>query len=179
MEKERKDTIKKLEGKHIVVGICACSGIAETFGVLSMLRREGASVEIIMTPNATKLISPIMLQRETSKPVLWEQFELPKSFDKDHRHKPDLLLVAPASANTVSKVALGVADNLLSTRILSATCPVAFVLRCNPMMYSKRSIQRNIELLKEDGVVFIQNPEKPSDFPTMDVLLDEIIKIIE
>lgn len=171
---------KRLTGRNITVGICACGSPTEPFDLLHALRKEGADIEVIMTPNSTELFSPIMVQRETSKPVLINQFELPKVFDKDHnKGKTDLLLVAPASANTVSKSALGLADNLLSTRILSATCPVAFILRCNPHMYEKASIQRNIASLKDDGMLFIQNEERPSMFPKIDYIIDEIIKIIE
>ena len=178
MEREHKEREKRLAGRSIVVGICACGSPSEPFDLLRALRREGASVEILMTPNATQLISPLMLQRESDKPVLFEQFELPRSFDKDHRRKPDLMLIAPASANTVSKVALGLADNLLTTRAMSARCPVAFVLRCNPFMYEKKSLQRNIEVLKEDGYVFIQDPEKPSRFPPLPQLIDAVVVLL-
>lgn len=171
---------KRLEGKNITVGICACGSPTEPFELLHALRREGAATEIIMTPNSTELLSPIMLQRETSKPVLYEQFALPKTYDRNHnREKTDLMLIAPASANTVSKVALGLADNLLTTRILSATCPVAFVLRCNPHMYEKPAVQRNIATVKEDGMLFIQSDERPSMFPDVDYIIDEAIRIIK
>jgi len=178
MNVEKTPSEKRLAGKHIVVGICACGSPSETFELLRALRKEGATVEIIMTKNATELISPLLLQRETNKPVLFEQFELPKSFDQNHHQTPDLMLIAPASANTVSKVALGLADNLLTTRILAAQCPVAFVLRCNPIMYGKPSIQRNINTLKADGFTFIQDENKPSNFPPIQILMEEVLKLI-
>lgn len=179
-QKKHEEHEKRLEGKNITVGICACGSPTEPFDLLHALRREGANTEVIMTPNSTELLSPIMIQRETSKPVLYEQFALPKTYDRNHnREKTDLMLIAPASANTVSKVALGLADNLLTTRILSATCPVAFILRCNPHMYEKPTIQRNISTIKEDGMLFIQDDERPSMFPKIDYIIDEIIRIIK
>jgi len=179
MHPEKTPSEKRLAGKHIVVGICACGSPTEPFELLRALKKEGANVEIIMTKNATELISPLLLQRETNKPVLYEQFELPKSFDQNHHQSPDLMLIAPASANTVSKVALGLADNLLTTRILSSQCPVAFVLRCNPFMYQKPSIQRNIKTLKEDGITFIQDENKPSSFPSIQKLIDEVVQLLQ
>lgn len=179
-QKKYEEHEKRLADKNITIGICACGSPTEPFDLLHALRKEGANTEVIMTPNATELLSPIMIQRETSKPVLYEQFALPKTYDQNHnREKTDLMLIAPASANTVSKVALGLADNLLTTRILSATCPVAFILRCNPHMYEKPAVQRNIATIKEDGMLFIQNDERPSMFPKIDYILDEIIRIIQ
>ncbi|MBR5490028.1 MAG: flavoprotein [Oscillospiraceae bacterium] len=178
MELKKSERQKRLQGRMITVGVCACSAIPELFAMLQALRREGASVEIIMTPSATKLISPLMMQRESDKPVLVEQFELPKVFDKDHRRQADIMLIAPASANTVSKIALGICDNLLTTRVMSARCPVAVVLYCNPAMYEKKSLQRNIAQMKEDGFIFLQEADHPSRFPSTEMLVDEIIGII-
>lgn len=169
---------KRLQGRLITVGVCACSAVSELFAMLRALRKEGASVEIIMTPSAAKLISPLLLQRESDKPVLIEQFELAKAFDKDHRRQPDLLLIAPASANTVSKIAMGICDNLLTTRVMSARCPVAVVLQCNPMMYEKKSLRRNVAQMKEDGFIFLQDAGHPSRFPATEVLTEEIVRLV-
>jgi phosphopantothenoylcysteine synthetase/decarboxylase len=178
MDKQKAAGTKRLEGRMITVGVCACSAISDLFALLHKLRREGASVEIIMTPSATKIISPIMMQRESDRPVLIEQFELPKTFEKDHRRQPDMMLILPASANTVSKIAHGICDNLLTTRVMSSRCPVAVGLHCNPMMYEKKSLQRNIAQMKEDGFIFLQDTEHPSRFASTDILIDEIVRIV-
>lgn len=178
MDHRHSEKPKRLQDRMITVGVCACSSLSDLFTMLRLLRREGATVEIIMTPSATNLISPLLLQRESDRPVLVEQFELPKAFNKDHRRQPDLMLIAPASANTVSKIATGVCDNLLTTRVMSARCPVAIVLNCNPIMYQKKSLQRNIAQMKEDGFFFIQEDEHSSRFPAAEVLIDEVVRIV-
>lgn len=170
----------RLTGKQIAVGICACGNVGESLDFLKALKHEGAEVEIIATENAAQLISPLVLQRLSNKPVLINQFELPKVFDTDHwRKDQDLLLVAPASANTVAKAACGIADNLLTARILAARCPVAYVLRCNPMMFEKPATQRNIQTLISDGAVFLNDPEKLNKFPAVETLIDKVVELLK
>ena len=178
MSKEK--TPGRLEGKNIKVGMCACGGVPEAFELLSALRKEGADLEIVMTPSAAKVFSPIMVQRESNKPVLIEQFELPKVFDDKHnRTKADLFLIAPASADTVNKAACGIADNLLTTNILAARCPVAYILRCNPAMYEKPVTKRHIAQMIEDGAIFLNNEDKPNKYPPINEIIDKVVDLLK
>jgi phosphopantothenoylcysteine decarboxylase/phosphopantothenate--cysteine ligase len=136
-----------------------------------------------MTKNAVNFVTPLMVQREAGTPVQIEQFELPKAYDMNHQSlsvKSDLMLVAPVSANTIGKAANGIADNLLTTNILSTNAPIIFATHINPTMYNKASVQRNMKLLKEDGVIFVENKEAkfPSVFPSIDNIIKTVEKVI-
>lgn len=167
------------EGKNITLGICACGSIGETLELAQTLNDEGAALEIILTPNAAQLMPVIMLQKYSNKPILIEEFELPKCFDPNHgKNKTDAFLVAPASANTIGKAAHGIGDNLLSTRLLAASCPVIFVPRCNPHMYKNPRVQNNMSILKGDGVRFVENTEKIGMFPAIQDVIDVLKEIL-
>ena len=97
-----------------------------------------------------------MVQRSVIHPVSIEAFELPKSWEKDHKplDSADLLIIAPASANILGKAAWGIADDLLSTTIMSTRGPKMIATHINDKMYSSPSVQRNIKTLKQDGFYF-------------------------
>lgn len=172
-----------LNNKTITLGITACSPAVKTLDLIAGLRSLGASVHVIMTPNSTHFVSPMLVQREAGTPILIEQFELPKAFDANHQSlsvKSNLLLIAPASANTLGKAANGIADNLLSTNILSAKSPIMVATHINPTMYSKKSVQRNICQLIEDGFIFVPHPDEnakhPSLFPGIEAIIEAVKK---
>uniref|UniRef100_A9A893 Flavoprotein n=1 Tax=Methanococcus maripaludis (strain C6 / ATCC BAA-1332) TaxID=444158 RepID=A9A893_METM6 len=167
------------KGKNIVVGICACSPAIKTLDLIGELREKGAEVDVIMTPNSVNFVSPLMVQRESKSPVQIEAFELPKMYDPNHKslsQKADLLILAPVSANTLGKAANGIADNLLSTTILSTKAPIIAAMHINPMMYTNKSVQRNIKQLKEDGFIFVDNgnEEHPSKFPEISQIISTV-----
>ncbi|OOM14443.1 flavoprotein [Clostridium saccharobutylicum] len=169
-----------LSGKIIILGITACSPANQSLALIRELKKRGAQVHVIMTSNAVNFVTPLMVQREAGTPIQIDQFELPKAYDMNHQSlsfKSDLMLVAPVSANTLGKAANGIADNLLTTNLLSTKSPVIFATHINPTMYSKPSVQRNVKTLKEEGIIFVENIEAkyPSLFPS----IEAIIKIVE
>ncbi|WKY43254.1 flavoprotein [Eubacteriaceae bacterium ES2] len=171
-----------LKNKTITLGITACSPAIRALDLITELRKLGASVHVIMTPNATNFVSPLLIQREAGTPVLIEQFELPKAYDNNHQSvaaRSDLLLLAPASANTLGKAANGIADNLLSTNILSAKTPIMVATHINPTMYSKKSVQRNIAQLKEDGFIFVEHPDENAKFKSLFPGVEAILEAIK
>ncbi|MBC3889015.1 flavoprotein [Acetobacterium paludosum] len=174
-----------LNGKTITLGITACSPAVKALDLIKELRHLGAEVHVIMTPNSVNFVTPLMIQREAGTPIQIEQFELPKAYDLNHQAiavKSDLMLIAPASANTLGKAANGIADNLLSTSILSAKSPLLVATHINPTMYSKPSVQRNIDQLKADGFIFVENSNSeskyPSLFPGVDAIIESVKKIL-
>jgi len=88
-------------------------------------------------------------------------------------------LIAPASANTLGKAANGIADNLLSTKILSTKSPIMIATHINPTMYNKPSVQRNLVQLKEDGFIFVENQDAESQYPSLFPGIDVIIKMVK
>ena len=180
-----------LIGKNITIGITACTPVDQIPGLIRMLRNEKAEVKVILTPNArdrrrspmSAAFPPLPLRRASGNPVEIDQFEEPKVWDPDHKtsDQSDLLLIAPASANTIGKAANGIADNLLTTTILSTTAPIVFANNINPMMYGKPSVQRNIRTLKEDGCIFVESEgdRAPNRMPSNDQIFKTIIKALE
>lgn len=171
-----------LEGKVITIGVCACSPAPQVTELIMALKRKGAQVHVILTPNARNFVSDILIQRAAGTPIQVEQFELPKVYDTGHKSlsgASDLLLIAPASANTIGKAAGGIADNLLSTTVLSARCPIVIAMHMNPAFYAKKSVQRNIEWLKEDGVVFVESDgPMASLFPSIGRIVETVEKVL-
>lgn len=167
-----------LDGKIITIGICACSPAPKALELIRALRKKGAEIHAVLTPNAKNFVSDILVQRETGTPIQVEQFELPKIYDASHQSlskKSDLLLLAPVSANTLGKAAHGIADNLLSTNILSAACPIVAATHINPVMYANKSVQRNIRQLKEDGMVFVvSDAPRESLFPSVKRIVETV-----
>lgn len=172
-----------LSGKFITLGIAACSPADQSLTLIKELKKLGAQVHVVMTTNSVNFVTPLMVQRAAGTPVQIEQFELPKIYDINHQslsYKSDLMLVAPISANTLGKAANGIADNLLTTNLLSTKAPIIFATHINPIMYSKPSVQRNIKILKEDGVIFVENKEGkfPSLFPSIEAIIKTIEEVI-
>lgn len=137
-----------------------------------------------MTENSTNFITPLMVQRSVDHPIEIEAFDLPKSWEKGHKslsQDVDLLLIAPASANILGKAANGIADDLLSTIIMSTRTPKVIATHINNKMYNSPSVQRNVKTLIGDGFTFVDNGNKeyPSIFPSVDQIVDTVVKVLD
>ena len=147
-----------LSGETIVVGVSAGVAAYKTCDAVSSLVQMGACVHVVMSENATQLVSPVTFQAISSNPVsttMWGNAALAKM---DHIHlaeKAACLLVAPATANILAKTANGIADDLLSTTILTLNCPKVFAPAMNTRMWNAPPTKRNIETVKSDGVVLV------------------------
>lgn len=172
-----------LSGKKIVVGICGCSTASRTLDLISALKKEHADVYVVMTKNSTNFVTPLMVQRSVDHPVSIDAFDLPKVWESNHKSLPDLadlLLIAPASANMLGKAACGIADDLLSTTLMSMRGPIVFATHINDKMYASPSVQRNIKTLKQDGFSFVDNnrSEHPGLFPTIELITLSVLKTL-
>ncbi|MBU3100045.1 MULTISPECIES: flavoprotein [Clostridium] len=173
-----------LNGKRIVVCVTGCSPAVQSLNVISELKKHHADVYVIMTENATNFVTPLMLQRSVDHPIQIHSFDLPKTWDNSHKslsQKTDLLLIAPASANILGKAANGISDDLLSTKIMSMRGPKVIATHINDMMYNSPSVLRNVQTLKNDGFIFIENgnPQHPSYFPAIDRIVNAVIEILK
>ena len=147
-----------LSGETIVVGVSAGIAAYKTCDAVSQLVQSGACVHVVMSENATKLVSPTTFQAITSNPVSTTMWANNANAEMDHIHLADkatCLLVAPATANVIAKTANGIADDLLSTTILTLNCPMIFAPAMNTRMWNAPPTKRNIETLKSDGVVLV------------------------
>jgi phosphopantothenoylcysteine decarboxylase/phosphopantothenate--cysteine ligase len=151
-----------MNGIRIVMGVTGGIAAYKTAGVVSSLVQAGASVQVVMTAAARQFIGSVTFAALTGRPVpagafddsaypLGAHIEIPRS--------TDLLCIAPASADFVAKMALGIADDLLSSIYLCFSGPVVVAPAMNRDMWSKSAVQRNIDRIRQDGVVII-DPEE-------------------
>ncbi len=148
-----------LKGKHIILGITGSIAAYKSAVLCRLLVSAGAEVRVLMTPLAKQFITPLTMATLSQHPILVDFFN-PENGEWNSHVKlgewADLYLIAPATANTMAKMATGVADNLLLTTYLSARCPVAVAPAMDLDMYAHVATQRNMEALRRDGVHIIE-----------------------
>ncbi|MBM7614515.1 bifunctional phosphopantothenoylcysteine decarboxylase/phosphopantothenate--cysteine ligase CoaBC [Alkaliphilus hydrothermalis] len=147
-----------LTGKNIVVGVSGGIAAYKACDIVSRLRKLGAEINVILTESAAEFVQPQTFQALTSNPVTIDMFETPRYWDIEHislAQKADILLVAPATANIIGKVANGIADDMLSTTIMASTAKVIFAPAMNTKMFENVIVQENIKKLRELGYYFI------------------------
>ncbi|HEY4194839.1 MAG TPA: bifunctional phosphopantothenoylcysteine decarboxylase/phosphopantothenate--cysteine ligase CoaBC [Mucilaginibacter sp.] len=147
-----------LEGKNIVLGICGSIAAYKSALLVRLLIKAGANVQVVMTPDATGFITPLTLSTLSKKPVLVEYSKAETGEWNNHVELglwADMMLIAPASANTLAKMAGGLSDNLLTAIYLSAKCPVYFAPAMDLDMWKHPATQQNIEQLQGYGNILI------------------------
>lgn len=149
----------KLKDKKILVGVTGGIAVYKTCELVSQLVKNGADVRVIMTESAQKFITPITFSALTGNPTSIHMFD-----DKENIphielvQSANMLAVVPATANIIGKFANGIADDLLSSLLLAATCPIFFAPAMNINMYQNPAVQCNISVLKKRGI-FIMEPD--------------------
>ncbi|MDR1343264.1 MAG: bifunctional phosphopantothenoylcysteine decarboxylase/phosphopantothenate--cysteine ligase CoaBC [Prevotellaceae bacterium] len=147
-----------LSGKKIVLGVTGSIAAYKAAALVRLLVKSGAEVKVLMTNAAKQFITPLTLATLSRHPVLVEFFS-PENGEWNSHVKlglwADLVLVAPASANTIGKMACGIADNLLLTTYLSSKCPTAVAPAMDLDMYAHAAHQQNLNLLRSRGVLVI------------------------
>lgn len=151
-----------LKGKRIIVGVTGSIAAYKSAALVRLLVKEGAEVKVVMTELAKQFITPLTLATLSKRPVMVE-FYNPENGDW-HSHVDmglwaDLYIVAPATANTIGKMAQGIADNLLLTTYLSAKCPVMVAPAMDLDMYRHPATQRNLEILRSYGNRIVEPAE--------------------
>ena len=151
-----------LKGKHIILGICGGIAAYKCASLARLLVKAGAEVQVIMTPAAKEFITPLTMSTLTGKPVISEFFTANTGQWNSHVDLglwADAMLIAPATASTIGKMANGVADNMLVTTYLSAKSQVFVAPSMDLDMMRHPSTVRNIELLKSYGNIIIEPAE--------------------
>ncbi len=145
--------------KKIVLGITASIAAFKAASICSKLTGMGADVVPVMTPGALNFINPITFSSISGNKTIVEQFQNQKRiYHISLSHSADIFLIAPASANTISKISYGIGDNFLTTSVISAKCPVLIAPAMNESMYLDPIINENITRLKESGKFFFVGP---------------------
>jgi phosphopantothenoylcysteine decarboxylase/phosphopantothenate--cysteine ligase len=150
------------QGKHIVLGVTGSIAAYKSAALTRLLVKKGAEVQIVITPAGKEFITPVTLSALSGRPVVSEFFA--SGSGSWHSHVElglwaDLMIVAPATASTIGKMANGIADNMLVTTYLSMKAPVFVAPAMDLDMYRHISTRRNIETLKSDGVRVIRAAE--------------------
>jgi len=147
---------------NVALGVTGCIAAYKAVEILRGLQKRGASVRVVMTRHATEFVTPLTFQSISGSPVITEMFA--PTDDPEIKHiqlaqSIDLLLVAPATANTLAKFANGIADDFLSTVYISTTARVLVAPAMNVEMWAHPATQENVRRLRERGVEFV-NPEE-------------------
>lgn len=151
-----------LNGKTVL--LCVTGGIAvyKSADLVSKLRKANVNVEVIMTEAATKFVTPLTFQTMSQSRVHVDMFGLEDEMNVEHislAQKADVILIAPATANTISKIANGIADNLLTTTVLASQAKIIFAPAMNSTMYLNPATVENMNKLKLRGHVFLKAGE--------------------
>lgn len=165
MKKTRKRDIESfnpLENKTILLGVSAGIAAYKACDLASMLRRSGADVHAILTPNAKQFITPLSLTTITRNPSHCEQYSESDTWRPEHielAKKADLILIAPATADIIAKLAAGICDDLLTTMVLASQARVMIAPAMNPVMLQHPATQHNIAVLENRYRYEVIQPE--------------------
>ncbi len=150
-------TMQILSDKKILIGITGGIAAYKACELIRLFQKAGAQVRVIMTPNATKFITPLTVSALSGSNTIVDMFNKECS-GIDHiecARWADLFVVAPASANTIAKIAFGIADNFLTTAVLATEAPLLIAPAMNVKMYQNQATQDNIQTLKNRGIHII------------------------
>ena len=148
-----------LKGKTIVLGVTGSIAAYKMANVASMLVKRGCEVHVVMTKNATNFINPIAFESLTNTKCLVETFDRNFQFHVAHvslTDKADAMLIAPASANIIGKIANGIADDMLSTTVMACNKPVIISPAMNTKMYNNPILQDNLDKLRRFGYEIVE-----------------------
>lgn len=154
--------VRSLEGRHILLGITGSIAAYKAAALCRLLKTAGADVRVVMTPLAKQFITPLTMATLSKNPILVEFFNPENGAWNSHvslGEWADCYLIAPATANTLAKMAAGIADNLLLTTYLSARCPVVAAPAMDLDMYAHPTTQDNLRRLRTHGVRIVEPAE--------------------
>lgn len=149
----------RLKGKKIILGITGSIAAYKAAFLLRLFVKEGAEVQVVITEAGKEFITPVTLSALSGKPVMSQFFDQNAGSWNSHVEMglwADVMIVAPATASTIARMAHGVADNLLVTTYMSVRCPVFVAPAMDMDMYAHSSTQRNLNLLRESGVHILE-----------------------
>lgn len=153
-----------LSGKKILLGVTGGIAAYKTTFLVRLFRKAGAEVQVVMTPAARDFVTPLTLSTLSERPVFWSYFDQDDDSGQWHNHVElalwaDFMLVAPATAHSLAKMAQGQSDNFLMATLLSAKCPVFFAPAMDLDMHAHQATQNNIQKLENQGLIHIPAEE--------------------
>ncbi len=151
-----------LKGKNILLGVSGGIAAYKACELTSRLKKLDANVDVIMTKSATEFVTPLTFQSLSLNQVVTDMFEKPKYWEIEHislAKKADIVVIAPATANIIGKLANGIADDMLTTTVMAAKAIKLIAPAMNTNMYENPVVQKNIETLKQLGYKFVEPGE--------------------
>lgn len=148
-----------LKGKTVVLGVTGCIAAYKACEIVSSLRKKEADVEVIMTPHAAEFVQPLSFETLSGNRVITDLFDRDFDFEVEHvslAKKADVFVVAPATANTIGKIANGIADDMLTTTITACKAPKVICPAMNTNMLENENTQENISKLRKQGMRIVE-----------------------
>lgn len=148
--------------KNIVLGVCGGIAAYKACELASRLKKLNANIDVIMTKSAAEFIKPLTFQALSLNQVISDMFDKPKYWEIEHislAKKADIIVIAPATANVIGKLANGIADDMLTTTVMASKSIKLIAPAMNNNMYENVIVQRNIETLKQLGYYFMEPTE--------------------
>lgn len=181
--------MENLSGKTVLLGITGGIAAYKMANVASALRKTGAEVHCILTQNATQFITPLTFETLTNNRCIVDTFDRNFQYDVAHvslAKKADVILIAPATANVIAKLAHGLADDMLTTTVLAARCPKLIAPAMNTAMLENPATQENLATLRRYGFTVIEpatgmlacKDVGSGKLPEPEVLCEEIYRVI-
>jgi phosphopantothenoylcysteine decarboxylase/phosphopantothenate--cysteine ligase len=148
--------------KRILLGVTGSVAAYKAAEITRLFKKAGEDVTVIMTKSAQEFVTPLTFQTLSQNSVVTEMFEKRPDWHPIHislADSADVLVIAPATANIIAKIANGIADDILSCTALSVGCPIIIAPAMNDKMWDNPATRRNVEILKEQGITFINVEE--------------------
>jgi len=145
-----------VEGKNVVLGITGSIAAYKAVDIAAKLTQKGLAVDVVMTKAATKFVSALSFRSVTHRPVITDMWETPAEFNIEHvslAERADVVVIAPATANTIAKLAAGIADEILTCTVLATRAPIILAPAMDAGMYSNPITQENLAKLRSRGFI--------------------------
>ncbi len=185
------DTLMKniLENKNIILGISGGIAAYKSVELLRLLKKQGALVRVLMTENARRFVGPLTFEALSGQRVCSSLFEGGNNASIGHiawAEEADAVVIAPATADIIGKIACGIADDAITTFMMAVTVPKLICPSMNTHMYTSKAVQRNIEILEQDGMTVLSpgsgdlacGTTGPGRLPDPDAILDRLVKCL-
>ncbi len=151
-----------LSNYNVLLGVSGGIACYKACEIVSRLKKLNAGVDVVMTAHATEFVAPLTFETLSNRPVVSNMFDRKKEWEVEHislAKKADLCIIAPATANIISKLAEGIADDMLTTTYLALKCPIIIAPAMNTNMYENPVVQANLQKLASKGVIIVDSEE--------------------
>ncbi|MGV8962889.1 MAG: bifunctional phosphopantothenoylcysteine decarboxylase/phosphopantothenate--cysteine ligase CoaBC [Candidatus Saccharimonadaceae bacterium] len=148
--------------KNIVVGVCGGIACYKAIEIVNQLKKDGYNVNVIMTKSAQEFVMPLTFQVMSGNNVVTDMFDKEEHWGTAHidlGKNADVFVIVPATANILGKITSGIADDMLTTTVMVATCPIIIAPAMNTAMYDNPFVRANIDKLKEHGYHVLDTEE--------------------